>query len=149
MTNQLTIAPPATTTSVLELIDKSRACLLSACRSQDVDDRFRNAQLASLRAAAAVLAARTAPAGRSRPRSAWDVLRLVAPEFGEWADFFAASGRRLQLAERGSVMLSYREADDLVREAEGFLGLVLAGLGLPISAPVEGLLAPTRHSSTA
>lgn len=130
----------------LELIDKSRACLLAACRSSDVDDRYRNALLAALRAGAAVVAARNPAPGRSRPRSVWVVLRPLAPSLAEWADFFSAAGKRLQVAERGSAALSVREADDLVRDAEAFLGLVLADLGLPMHESIDRLLTPTRHT---
>ncbi|GAA1234721.1 SAV_6107 family HEPN domain-containing protein [Oryzihumus leptocrescens] len=133
-------APMATT--ALDLLDRSRASLLDACRAGTVDERYVDAHLAALRAAAALLAARSRPTRRSRPRSVWEVLPEVAPELTEWAVFFAASARRRAAIERGAVALPTREADDLLRQAEVFLGLVQAALGLPVAATLPALVTP-------
>ena len=68
---------------------------------------------------------------------------VVAPDLGEWAAFFAGSGRRRAALERGSAVASSREADDLLRQAEIFLELVQADLGLPISTPLPQFTTPT------
>ena len=90
-------APPAVpvhapvAAAVLELVDRSRASLLAACRTSSVSERYVEAHLAALRAAAALLAARSRPTRRSRLRSVWEVLPAVAPELTEWAVFFAGT----------------------------------------------------------
>ena len=80
------------------LLRLSRAGLLEASQARATVDRYAAAHLAALRAAAAVLACRARPAStsgrRSRPTSAWVLLSVVAPELGEWADFFAAGARK-------------------------------------------------------
>ncbi len=129
--------------TVLDLLDRSRAGLVQACQSQTASQRYTEAHLAALRAAAALVAARTAATGRSRPRSVWEVLPGLAPELGEWAAFFAATGRRRLALERGAGGVSAREADDLVRQSESFLELVRRTLHLPFAEPLPGELAPT------
>lgn len=132
-----------TASSVLDLLDRSRDGLVQACHSSSAADRYTQAHLAALRAAAALLAARSASAGRSRPRSVWEMLPAVAPELTEWAVFFASSGRRRLALERGSATVTAREADDLVRQGESFLELVRGVLHLPFAPPLPGELAPT------
>ena len=109
--------PPSAT--VMELLDRAQASLLYASQTDQVGERYVLAHLAGLRAAAAVLAARTTPARSSRPRSVWEVLPTLAPELTEWAVFFAASARQRAAVERGDRVLPAREADDLVRQAGG------------------------------
>ena len=108
--------------------------LLAAGSSDDTETRYVRAHLAALRAAAAVLAARARPRTRrsSRLRSAWVLLAEVAPELGEWAQFFAAGAGKRAAAEAGlRGVVSEREADDLVRDAEAFLARVARLLGVP------------------
>ena len=92
----------------------------------DPRQRYATAHLGALRAAAAVLAARTRPEpARGRPRSAWVLLGQVAPELGEWATFFAAGAAKRAAAEAGlSQAVTEREADDLVRDVGAFLSVV-------------------------
>ncbi len=100
-------------------------------------DRYAAAHLSALRAAAAVLACRARPSSgrRSRPTSAWVLLRAVAPELAEWADFFAAGARKRAAAEAGvPTAVTAREADDLLRDAQTFLGVVETALGRPSQA---------------
>lgn len=139
--SEMPLASSAST--VLDLLDRSRAGLVQACQSQSTAQRYTEAHLAALRAAAALIAARTVTTGRSRPRSVWEVLPRLAPELSEWATFFASSGRRRLALERGSGMVSPREADDLVRQCETFLELVRGALHLPFAEPLPGELAPT------
>ena len=91
----------------------------------EVSTRYACAHVAALRAAAALLAARARPAaGRRRPqKNAWVLLAEVAPELAEWAGFFAAGAAKRAAAEAGSTRaVTEREADDLVRDADRFLG---------------------------
>lgn len=131
--------------AVLDLADRSRSGLLAACHAHGAGERYSLAHLAALRAAGALLAARGRAGQRSRPRSVWETVPSTAPELTEWAAFFATSGRRRQAIERG-VEVSTREADDLVRQAETFLDLVLAQLGLPVQASVTTCVAPITHA---
>ncbi len=59
----------------------------------------------------------------------------VAPELAEWADFFAAGAGRRAAAEAGLNVVGRREADDLIRQVDQFIGTVEGTLGLP-SQPV-------------
>ena len=126
------------TTSVLStstLLALASRGLTEAGETAAPGQRYALAHLAALRAAAAVLACRarplTAPARRTRPTSAWVLLRTVAPELGEWADFFAAGARKRAAAEAGLPgVVTSREADDLVRDAERFLAVVEVSVGL-------------------
>jgi hypothetical protein len=113
----------------VELLTTARRGLLEATLAETPAERYATAHLAALRAAAAVLAARAQPSGRrSGPRSVWVLLPRVAPEFGEWAQFFAAGAAKRSLAAAGVGVVSAREADDLLRDAEAFCGLVAASL---------------------
>lgn len=134
------VRPPIAAT-FLDLLERSRGSLLLACRTGDAGERYVAAHLGALRAAAALLAARSSPSGRSRPRSVWEVLPEVAPELAEWATFFAASARRRAAIERGGV-LGAREADDLLRQAEVFLEIVQSLLGVPRAEPLPDYVAP-------
>ncbi|GAA1179669.1 hypothetical protein GCM10009584_22000 [Ornithinimicrobium humiphilum] len=141
----VTAPPPPSAGTVLDLLDRAREGLLLACRSSTAGERYTRAHLAALRAGAALLAARSVPSKRARPRSVWEVLPSVAPELSEWAVFFAASGRRRLAVERGAEVVSPRDADDLVRAAERFLELVRAALHLPCGPPLATELAALGH----
>jgi hypothetical protein len=131
-----TVPRSSAAASALDLLDRSRHSLLEACHSHDVGHRHRQAQLAALRAAAAVVAARTTPGGPAGPRSLWELLPAVAPELAEWAGFFQAVASRT-----GSP--SAREADDLLRQSETFLDLARRSLGLPVTGAPHDVLVPT------
>ena len=143
-------SPPQTAgaTAVLELLERAEASLLAACHSREVDQRHQHARLGALRAAAALVAARTTGSA-SGPRSLWAVLPVVAPELAEWAGFFAAATRRTGIpGVLGTPGIpSTREADDLLRQAETFLDLVRAGLGLPASRHHDLLLPAAMPTS--
>ena len=140
---------PATTHSYLARAAES---LQEAITATDDPTRYACAHVAALRAAAALLAARAHPAptrpGRRRPqRNAWVLLAEVAPELEEWARFFAAGAAKRAAAEAGSTRaVTEREADDLVRDADRFLGVVEQSLGLvphlAAPGPVRGRRAP-------
>ena len=118
--------------TVDDLLASARRSLSQASIATTPGERYAAAHLAALRSAAAVLAARSsASTRRSRVRSVWVVLPQVAPEFGEWADFFAAGAGKRAAAEAGLACVSAREADDLVRESDAFVARVADFLGVP------------------
>ena len=130
---------PAATHSYLE---RAAFSLREAITSTEVPLRYAHAHVAALRATAALLAARAHPAtprrGRGAQKNAWVLLAEVAPEFSEWAAFFAAGAAKRAAAEAGSTRaVSEREADDLVRDADRFLGLVERSLGLDCHVPFD------------
>jgi hypothetical protein len=115
-----------------DLLMSARRSLTEASIAPTAGERYAAAHLAALRAAAAVLAARSRPsARRSRVLSVWVVLPQVAPQLGEWAAFFAAGARKRAAAEAGLDIVSHREADDLVRDADTFLVRVCEVLDVP------------------
>ena len=112
-------------------LHRARTALIEAELAGHPSERYLAAHLAALRVAAVVLARRARP-GRSssRPRNAWLVLAEVAPELAEWAAFFAATeGKREAVRAGATAIINAREADDLVRDAQNFLGLVERALG--------------------
>lgn len=136
-------ALPATTHSYLARAAES---LSEAVGARDVPTRYACAHVAALRSAAALLAARALPApaspARRRQKNAWVLLAEVAPEFAEWATYFAAGAGKRAAAEAGSTRaVSEREADDLVREADRFLAVIEESLGLVAHVPVGNRLA--------
>jgi HEPN superfamily protein len=132
-----------TASATLDLLDRSRHSLLEACHSQEVTQRYLQAQLGALRAAAALVAARTSPNGQSGPRSLWELLPAVAPELSEWAGFFELVATRHRHGQP-----SAREADDLLRQSEIFLDLVCRSLGLPVQRSHGEVLVPTALAVT-
>jgi len=140
---------PRTGHAVVDLLDQSRSCLAEAASATTAGERYVAAHLAALRAGAAVLAARAradlgvVSGSRRRaargPRNVWNVLTAVAPELAEWAAFFAAGAGKRAAAEAGIPgAVTARESDDLLRDADAFLGLVCAVLGLPHQQPLAG-----------
>ncbi len=116
----------------LECLRRAAVTLSEAILTEDPAEHYALAHVSALRATAAVLAARARPTGRAaRQRNAWLLLRQVAPEFAEWADFFAAGAGKRAAAEAGARnAASAREADDLVRDADHFLAVVETSFGL-------------------
>ena len=105
-----------------ELLRLARQGVAEAAATACDGLRYATAHLAALRAAAAVLAVRAQPAPRRRNQvtSVWVLLAAA------------------QAGVRGVV--TAREADDLVRAAEQFIGLVETTLGmsrLPGGAPTR------------
>jgi hypothetical protein len=118
--------------SARPLLAHARAVLDEAAVADSAGERFRLAHLAALRAAAAVFAERGRPAGtRRRLVSAWVLLDAIAPEFGEWAAYFAAAAPARAAVEAGATSaVTERDADDQLRAAQEFVRLVEASLGL-------------------
>jgi hypothetical protein len=106
--------------------------LAESARADTAADRFRLAHLAALRTAAVVFAQRGRPAGRRRALvSAWVLLADLAPDYVEWASYFAAGAAARAAVEAGATSaVTARDADDQLRAAAEFLRLVEASLGL-------------------
>jgi hypothetical protein len=117
----------------LGLLQSARQALREAESAATSGERYAMAHLSALRSAAAILAVRTGPADvRSRrPTSAWVLLTKVAPEFTEWATYFAAGAERRAAALAGlRTAVTPRQADDLVRDAALFLALAETTVGV-------------------
>src|SRR3712207_7867723 len=148
MTATVTASRPLSDAAATYL-ERAAASLREAITSTDAGLRYAHAHVAALRATAALLAARAAPApsrrGRAVQRNAWVLLAQVAPEFAEWAAFFSAGAAKRAAAEAGSARaVTEREAGDPVRGADRDLRLggafprVAPHLPLPPSAPAPG-----------
>ncbi len=122
----LPVAAAPTSRSAIGLLRQAADGLAEAHREPDPLQRYPLAYLAALRAAAAVLAVRARPQPRrGRTRNVWQLLAVVAPELGEWAAFFASCSDTRAAAEAGiSRFVGRRDADDMLRQAEQFVGLV-------------------------
>ncbi|KGN33209.1 chromosome partition protein smc [Knoellia sinensis KCTC 19936] len=114
----------------LALLEQSRQCLAEAYAAEFATARYVTSQDAAMRAAAALVAGHSR-GGRSRRQDLWPLLAARAPELGEWADFFALAAVRRREVEAHAVRVSVREADDLLRAAETFVGLAGTTLGMP------------------
>lgn len=123
--------------SALALAAQARAVLAEAAAASDDGERFRLAHLAALRAAAAVLADRGRPAAvRRRLMSVWALLDLIAPELADWSRYFAGGAAARAAVEAGARhAVNRRAADDQLRSAEQFLGVVERSLGM-LAAPL-------------
>lgn len=128
-----------------DLLAASWRGLGAASRSEQPAERYAQAHLAALRAAAAVLAARARPSTgqRSRPRSVWVLLPRVAPELTEWAQFFASGATKRSLAEAGIPVVTAREADDLLRDARALHDQIAAMLHISIQESLSDSLSAT------
>ena len=92
--------------AVPELVPAASA-LTQAEFAEQPAEKFLGAHLAALRVAAVVLAHRTQP--------------RRAPEYAEWAGFFAASALKRRAVQAGAVnLVGTREADDLLRDVRLF-----------------------------
>lgn len=145
------------------LLALSRQGLAEAGATTAPGQRYALSHLAALRAAAAVLSCRARPTGpagatgsagatgakRGRPRSAWVLLCSVAPELTEWAEFFAAGARKRAAAEAGLTgVVTPREADDLLRDAQAFLSVVETTLSGTLAGTLAGTTPGTTLSGT-
>ncbi|WP_189335833.1 SAV_6107 family HEPN domain-containing protein [Actinoplanes ianthinogenes] len=126
--------------SPAQLLAIARQGLAEAAHTDPDGLRYAAAHLAALRAAAALLAARARPAApgrRARATSVWSLLAMVAPEFGDWAGYFALGAGKRAAAEAGIPrVVSAREADDLLRAAEQFVTVAESSLGMSYQPPL-------------
>jgi hypothetical protein len=142
--------------SPADLVGAARAGVLESAASPTPADRYARAHLAALRAASAVLAARARPTSvaageraprRGRARSVWALLATVAPELAEWGAFYAAGAAKRAAAESGLAhAVTAREADDLLRDTQTFLGLVETTLATDAGALFASGSAPVRSA---
>ena len=134
-----------------QLLTIARQGLAEAAHTRPDGLRYAAAHLAALRAAAAVLAARARPAAptrRSRVTSVWSLLVLIAPDFSEWASYFALGAGKRAAAEAGIPrVVSPREADDLLRAAEQFVAVVESTLGLAYQPPLDHATCPSAAAA--
>ncbi|MER7133152.1 SAV_6107 family HEPN domain-containing protein [Streptosporangium saharense] len=125
---------PRLSSTVRAHLADARDCLEEAGAARTPATRYVAAHLAALRAAAAVLAARPRPMDgrRRRLRSAWELLPEAEPRLAEWAPYFEISATKRAAAEAGMTrMVSARDAEELISEAERFVVTVEVMLGLP------------------
>lgn len=102
-------------------LERARAALLGAELAEAAAERYLLAHLAALRVAAVVLGARAHATPRGRLHNVWQLVGEVAPEFAEWAGFFAATQvKRQAVAAGATAIITPREADDLLRDAHAF-----------------------------
>lgn len=140
--------PHAATT--LDLLERAHEAVTRGYTAPSASARHLAASLAALRAGAALVAARPAaeaPGGRG-PHDVWALTARSAPDLAEWAQRFAvATGQRVGV-ETGLVRVGAREADDLLRDAETFVDLVAARLGVPVApaAATSRRLVPVRSA---
>ncbi len=119
-----------------DLVRLAISGLGTSARESDPTRRYVDAQLAALRAAAAMVADRstqtsTLPAPRARVTNVWQLLVRFAPELAEWAELFNYSSEKRAAASSGTVVVTTREADDSLRDAASFISRVARLLGLP------------------
>lgn len=124
---------PAALHQLRDGLRRAETAIIEAELADRPSERFLAAHHAALQVVAVILALRTRPAlrgQRSRPRNAWRMLADAAPEFGEWAAFFAATEAKRDAVRAGATsIVNAREADDLVRDARAFLTLVERAIG--------------------
>ncbi|SDJ14408.1 hypothetical protein SAMN05444157_1958 [Frankineae bacterium MT45] len=131
------VPPAPISRSAVSLVSHARSVLAEAAATDSPAERFRLAHLSALRTAAALLAERARPAaGSRRLRSAWVLIDSAAPEFADWAAYFASGAGKREAIEAGSInVVSTRDADDQLRAAFDFLRIVESSLGL-LAAPI-------------
>ena len=132
--------PPTITTiprEAKQLVDLAADGLASCARDQDPNQRFAGAQLAALRAAAAMVAVRsntsTQPGGLARGRAlnVWQLLSRVSPDLSEWAALFHHTAEKRTAVAAGTAAVTEREADDALRDSAKFVACVAGRLGIP------------------
>ena len=114
-----------------QLLTLARQGLAESAQTRSDGLRYAAAHLAALRAAAAMVALRAEPVHdrRARVASVWVLLASVAPEFGEWATYFAGGATKRAAAEAGIPRsVTAAEADGLLSAAEQFVGVVEAAV---------------------
>ncbi len=124
--------PSAARHTPLALLSAARTALTEASAADEPGERFRLAHLSALRTAAALCAHRGRPASvRRKLMSVWVLMERVAPEYAEWAAYFAAGASLRAAVEAGaSSAVTPRAADDQLRAAGEFLLLVEGSLGM-------------------
>lgn len=120
----------STVTTSVALLAAAGDSLTEAHWATSLHERYSRTRLATLRAAAAVLAVRGGPR-RSTPATVWEILPRVAPELTEWCRYLATVMPEDLPGELGPPAVSVRVVDDLLRDGEEFTRAVARVLGLP------------------
>nr|NLI51409.1 chromosome segregation protein SMC [Propionibacterium sp.] len=124
--------------------DPLGSALAAAEDAEQPAQRYLLAHLAALRIAAEALAGRPRRRGALHSidgthRNVWAVLPEVAPELGEWAEYFAALQLKRQAVAAGAVgLVGEREADDLIRDVRAFRAAVALGRRWRAAADARG-----------
>ena len=118
---------PGISSVALTRLLEARAHLRQAARENSPARCYAAAYLAALRAATAIALERSRFADR-RPQSAWKLLSDAAPEYVQWAEFFAARSQRRVLAESGTTAITSAEAAEMLGRATEFLQAASRGL---------------------
>lgn len=114
-------------------LDPVDTLLEAAELAQQPAERYLLAHEAALRVAAGAMAERPRRRGQLHTpsggrRNGWAVLAELAPELGEWAEYFASLQLKRRAVAAGAVALvTEREADDLVRDVRAFRAAVDLG----------------------
>lgn len=110
---------------VRQLLTRADAELVAAQFSAEPWEQLSHAHLAAVRAAAAVVAAEGAPAGRSAPRTVWGQLGSVAPSLSGWGAVFADAAPLRAAVEAGRFdLVTGARAEQALVEAEDFVDVV-------------------------
>lgn len=120
-------SPPA---GALSMLVQARTCIHDARTADRSNERYAMAYLAALRAALAVVLARSTFDDRSptsAARGVWQSLSALAPELREWAGFFAGHSERRVAAEAG-VPVPPDTAELLFERSNEFLDIVSRSL---------------------
>lgn len=114
--------------TVPDLLARAREGLGLAAAATTPDERFEQAHLAALRAAAALLAGAGLypPGRREQSRSVWERLPDLDPDLAEVAGAFASSARRRYAIEQGREGATPEQADTLLTQARAFVDDVAA-----------------------
>lgn len=117
----VTTAPAALPAGVLALLAQAHECRWEAEQTTEPAESYVSAHIAAFRAATALVLLRSRNRTRSRPASVWALLTEVAPEFGEWSEYFAARTDRRAAADAGISNLTRAEAAELVARSGEFV----------------------------
>jgi SAV_6107-like HEPN len=127
--------------SALALLESARRGLAAGRKEPSAINRYVASQLAAMRTAAAVVAARSDPRTairRNGQQSVWDLLPEVEPSLSRWAAYFSASPKprpRAAWPRRPHRITFRRKANTLLRNAETFLALAEDTLGVTAQSP--------------
>ncbi|WP_243789189.1 SAV_6107 family HEPN domain-containing protein [Saccharopolyspora gloriosae] len=120
----LPVTAPAPPAGARALLEQAQTCLRDARIATRATECYVFAHLAALRAATAVVVARSWRSRSRRSGSVWLQLTGVAPELREWAAHFTAGSLRRAAAEAGSPGVTPGEAETCLRHAAEFVDIV-------------------------
>lgn len=122
--------PQLTTYTASELSRKARRGLTEAESADTPEEQFAIAHLSALRAAAAVVDARSHQLqGQPLPKSVWGLFNLAAPEMARWVEPFCGTARKRVAAEIGVAgTITQAQADQLLADARRFVTVVADAL---------------------